>query len=475
MTAGNAVHTLVALLFISTAASARGVPLPCAGLRQIDTLFLYAGEQRAGTLVQRIVADSVHGRVVDEVHLDAQIGGGGSLRIDEQREYDAAGVLVGAVQSITSQAGTNRWELVVDSSGARRIRAVIGGQVTERSAPASHTGRTDAICAMYAGIRNRTMRTGDSWMDTALDLMSGRLVISKVECRSAAVDRGRDTWELAITENLTGRTERWVLDTLGQTLLRSIPPLFVGRRSGYGGADADTSRGDIPDTPLTELFRAPQSRAARGDERIALEFADSVVLHESVRGLYERRDSLWVLKAGIGRCPQGRKGRNQLSADTTLLEPTPILQSGHPRIRHVADSVAGDTEEPCSLIRVLSLFVDRRIENRATATYSSALETLQSGFGDCGEHAVLLAALLRAKRVPARQFLGLVYMPDRKAYLGHAWVGVKLGEEWVFADPAQGRFPAVGRLVPLLIDDSGTEAIEVLRLIGRVTVEYVPD
>ncbi len=444
----------------------------CRQLQQTDTLLLYARNQQVGTLVQDFMADTGRDRVVEAVRLRAHVGGS-DIRIHERREYDGAGVLVSATQSISGQAGTNRWELVVDSAGRKHIRAVIAGQVTQRPAPVAYTGRADVICAVYRGMRDGTMRAGDAWLDTTLDMMSGRLVVSTIECKAAPGDNGRSTWELAVTENVSERTERWVLDTCGRTLLRSVPPLFVGRRAGYRGETRDSTLMDMPDTPLTELFRAPQTRAARQGERIALRLSENAVLHGSVQALYERRDSLWVLASDVGHCPPDQDRRTISPADSMLLGATPILQVDHPRIRHVADSVAGDTEAPCALIRTLSSFVDRRIENRTTATYSSALETLQAGFGDCGEHAVLLTALLRARGVPARQFLGLVYMPGRKAYLGHAWVGVKLGDTWVFADPSHGRFPAVGRLVPLLIDDRGTEAIEVLRLIDRVAVEYV--
>jgi hypothetical protein len=62
---------------------------------------------------------------------------------------------------------------------------------------------------------------------------------------------------------------------------------------------------------------------------------------------------------------------------------------------------------------VLRALVSRhlRAKNLATA-FGSASEAARSRSGDCTEHAVLLAALLRAEGVPARVASGLVYVSD---------------------------------------------------------------
>lgn len=52
-----------------------------------------------------------------------------------------------------------------------------------------------------------------------------------------------------------------------------------------------------------------------------------------------------------------------------------------------------------------------RAKNLATA-FGSASEAARTRSGDCTEHAVLLAALLRAEGIPSRVASGLVYVPD---------------------------------------------------------------
>jgi len=112
------------------------------------------------------------------------------------------------------------------------------------------------------------------------------------------------------------------------------------------------------------------------------------------------------------------------------------------------------------------------VEKEKYRHFSNALETLKAGFGDCGEHAVLLGALLRAAGIPARVVLGLVYVGPKKAYMYHAWV-MALAGDWVFADAALGAFPAYGNYVPLIIDDTGGGILRVFRLVGRINIEYI--
>jgi len=55
--------------------------------------------------------------------------------------------------------------------------------------------------------------------------------------------------------------------------------------------------------------------------------------------------------------------------------------------------------------------VNRHIQDKHLGTaYASASETARTGSGDCTEHAVLLAALLKARMIPSRVCHGLVYV-----------------------------------------------------------------
>jgi hypothetical protein len=58
--------------------------------------------------------------------------------------------------------------------------------------------------------------------------------------------------------------------------------------------------------------------------------------------------------------------------------------------------------------------------------------------GDCTEHAVLLAALARSRKIPARVVTGLVLVDagGKTEAMGHAWVEWHDGKRWNLADAA---------------------------------------
>lgn len=82
------------------------------------------------------------------------------------------------------------------------------------------------------------------------------------------------------------------------------------------------------------------------------------------------------------------------------------------------------------------LVVDR-LEYRPQAGAAPPAKALASGHGDCSEYADLLAALCRARQVPARVVTGALLHP--KAQIRHAWVEVWAKTAgWVPFDPTYG-------------------------------------
>ena len=84
-----------------------------------------------------------------------------------------------------------------------------------------------------------------------------------------------------------------------------------------------------------------------------------------------------------------------------------------------------------------------------------------------------MSSPVRAARIPARVVLGLVYADGHKGFLYHAWVTAFAQGTWVFVDPALGVFPAPRDRVPLVIDDTGTAVIGIMKMIGRIKIDYV--
>ena len=69
---------------------------------------------------------------------------------------------------------------------------------------------------------------------------------------------------------------------------------------------------------------------------------------------------------------------------------------------------------------------------------ATASEVAESLSGDCTEHAVLLAAMLRARQIPSRVVVGLVYAEKLEAFGGHMWTEAYLDGHWLPLDATLG-------------------------------------
>lgn len=97
---------------------------------------------------------------------------------------------------------------------------------------------------------------------------------------------------------------------------------------------------------------------------------------------------------------------------------------------------SGRREERAELLR---RFVHGYLDTKDLRTVlATASEVAANASGDCTEHAVLLAALLRAERIPARVAFGLIYVDHfagaRDIFGYHLWTQAWLDDRWVDLD-----------------------------------------
>jgi hypothetical protein len=113
-----------------------------------------------------------------------------------------------------------------------------------------------------------------------------------------------------------------------------------------------------------------------------------------------------------------------------------------------------------------------------TQAFATAAEVAQSKEGDCTEHAVLLAALARARDIPARGAMGLVYYPSGSGFAYHMWTEVWINDRWIPLDATLGR-GGIGAAHFKLADSNlaGASAysamLPVIRVFGRLELEVV--
>jgi transglutaminase-like putative cysteine protease len=161
------------------------------------------------------------------------------------------------------------------------------------------------------------------------------------------------------------------------------------------------------------------------------------------------------------------------------LEPNLLIDSHHPRIVAIATSVAGSIEHPWFAAQQLERHVHGRLSKTdVSQVFGSAATVAEQKSGDCSEHAVLLAAVCRARDIPARVAVGLVYSSERERFLYHMWNEVWIGDRWIPLDATLGPNRVGGCHIKLrhsnLADQTPFSLISpVMQLIERMKIDVV--
>lgn len=433
-------------------------------MQNAETLSVYLNNQPAGQMQTSL---SVMGStVVIESRLKTEVSGGGAVpivaAIEERREYDSLGNIIKAFQEMSSPAGKNSWNLAKSSDGLWRLKVITSG--VENSRVLKNVNECIATTYdMYRGIIDATVKPGTIWSDTLVELTSGEPVGTQVRCIEAPAKNNGNVWTFTERNSVNEKDEKWIIDSNGKTVYREVFPFVAKARN--------SSVQDTGMVNLFETFMIPKSRAAADGESVVISGNDNFSIDNSVSSLYRKTGSKYIYKGSRSECVPVKSFSIPDSLRVYLCS-TSTMQVDHPDIKKLAGQLAPG-EMGCERIKVMNDYVFTKLKKEYTATFSSALETYKAGFGDCGEHAVLLAALLRAAGIPARVVFGVIYMPAQKGYFYHAWVLAYDGKGWIFSDPAFGVFPASHDRLPLLIDDSGEKLLSLARIIGRLKIDYL--
>ncbi len=117
-----------------------------------------------------------------------------------------------------------------------------------------------------------------------------------------------------------------------------------------------------------------------------------------------------------------------------------FIQSDDARVMAMAEELAGEATDLAAIALAFERGVHERVtEKNFSQAFATAAEVAQHLEGDCTEHAVLLAALLRARKIPARVVAGLVYYPPEQGFAYHMWNEAWLNKRWVPLDATLGR------------------------------------
>ena len=154
-----------------------------------------------------------------------------------------------------------------------------------------------------------------------------------------------------------------------------------------------------------------------------------------------------------------------------------LIQSEDERVVRMADASVPAGADPWEVACSLESVVQQRVVVKGfSQAFATAAEVAEHLEGDCTEHSVLLAALCRARGIPARVAMGLVYFPKESGFAYHMWNEVWIEDRWVPMDATLAR-SGIGAAHLKLADSNlkGTMAyaafLPVFQVLGQLAIQ----
>ncbi|WP_339732281.1 transglutaminase-like domain-containing protein [uncultured Gimesia sp.] len=167
--------------------------------------------------------------------------------------------------------------------------------------------------------------------------------------------------------------------------------------------------------------------------------------------------------------------------DAEYVGPTQFIQSDDARVMKYAAAAVQSEQNPWKQATLMERYVHQNLKKKNFSTaLASAAEVAKNMEGDCTEHAVLLAAMLRAQNLPSRVAVGLVYIPSRSSFGGHMWTEVFLDNRWIPLDATLGK-GGIGAGHIKLADSSLSDNapaplaifLPILQAVGKLSIEVI--
>ncbi|MGB4703778.1 MAG: transglutaminase-like domain-containing protein [Candidatus Saccharicenans sp.] len=230
---------------------------------------------------------------------------------------------------------------------------------------------------------------------------------------------------------------------------------------------------------IKSSIRLPQSRQL---ERVVLRLHHRRPelgwpdLENEYQRIVDRKENTLVL--GIKRVNIREKaGEKTLPEDLEpFLGSNTYINASHPEIRKLAARIAAREKDPLKKALKLRDWVAKNLTFDPGFVFAPASEVLRDKKATCAGYAALLAALLRASRIPSTFVIGLAYVSG--VWGGHAWVEAGLKGRWVPLDAALPS-PGAADASRLAIHRSSLEnglsdsLIAAQKFFGYVTVEVL--
>lgn len=134
------------------------------------------------------------------------------------------------------------------------------------------------------------------------------------------------------------------------------------------------------------------------------------------------------------------------------LPATTLMPTADTRLQRMASRGTIGKSQQIDMCLSLEKYVGSTLTFSPFSTNLLAADTVaKQKKGDCTEHAILLATLIKIRGIPARIASGLIMTPGRPGFTGHVWVEAQVQGNWY---PFDSTAPMSSRQVRIKLADS---------------------
>lgn len=387
----------------------------------------------------------------------------------------------------TGKVVGNRLELQIQSQSQKQRPTVAwpagaGGLLgAELSLLAKPLRPGERRIAEYLNIDNQTCTAEmTAEKEEPVELLGGTFRLLKIDMveRMAANAQGqRVELQGVVWTNATGEVLKKWIKPLNMETYRVTQEVAL--------AKSPLAKFDLGEATLVKVDRAiPDAHdTKRIRYRIRLEDADPLAafpagLSQEVKRIDEHTAEVTVRAIRPGSSEDKSAVPSDLPSEADR-KPNNFIQSDDPLIVSQAQEAAGDETDPWKIAVALEAYVHRAVTMKDySQAFATASEVARNREGDCKAHAVYLAALARARKIPARIAAGLVYMPQSQTFGGHMWTEVYIAGRWIGLDGMWAKGGLGGGHLqvthsPLAGAAAYNTFFPVLMVLGRLKVEVL--
>ncbi len=148
---------------------------------------------------------------------------------------------------------------------------------------------------------------------------------------------------------------------------------------------------------------------------------------------------------------------------------TNLIDPFDPAIQRLSSSLVSSDMDDRKKVQKIVKWVYENIDKTPVFGVPYSSRVLRDRKGDCNEHAVLLAALLRSLGIPSKIAIGVVYLRGRFYY--HAWNEV-YDNGWFAVDSSFGQYRVDATHIKFFEGDI-SKSSEIMKALGKIKLEVI--